>query len=137
MRLHVGCHVARDPGRFIVLNSDTGAPSRVWPHRSASNAEIFDVATGGCTRPAARLHRVYAEVDAGHFAKLAQVPTRVGAKTAILVPELHRLYVAVLPREGKTGGGNHLVRRQGGAGIYAKIAVRRTATQNGFQIYSA
>ena len=32
-----------------------------------------------------------------------RVPSAVGAKTGILVPELKRLYVAVSPGEGKTG----------------------------------
>jgi len=46
-----------------------------------------------------------AERDPGHFAELSHVPSSVGAKTAILVPELHRLYIAVSPGEGKSGGG--------------------------------
>ena len=98
--------VARDPGSFIVLDSDTGAQIASLAAPKRVDAEIFDVtnrrvyATGGEGYIA-----VYAEVDAGHFAELAQVPSSVGAKTAILVPELQRLYVAVSPGERKTGGG--------------------------------
>src|SRR5882762_6793772 len=98
--------VARDPGRFIVLNSDTGAHIASLAAPKRVDAEIFDVANRRVYAPGGEGYiGVYAEVDAGHFAELAQVPSSVGAKTAILVPELHRLYVAVSPGEGKTGGG--------------------------------
>jgi len=98
--------VARDPGRFIVLNSDTGAHIASLAAPKRVDAEIFDVANRRVYAPGGEGYiGVYAEVDAGHFAELAQVPSSVGAKTAILVPELHRLYVAVSPGEGKSGGG--------------------------------
>jgi len=97
--------VARDPGRFIVLNSDTGAHIASLAAPKRVDAEIFDAANRRVYAPGGEGYiGVYAEVDAGHFAELAQVPSSVGAKTAILVPELHRLYVAVSPGEGKTGG---------------------------------
>jgi hypothetical protein len=35
---------------------------------------------------------------------MARVQSAPGAKTGVLVPELNRLYVAVSPGEGKTGG---------------------------------
>ena len=98
--------VARDPGRFIVLNSDTGAHIASLAAPKRVDAEIFDVANRRVYAPGGEGYiGVYAEVDPGHFAELAQVPSSVGAKTAILVPELHRLYVAVSPGEGKSGGG--------------------------------
>jgi len=98
--------VARDPARFIVLNSDTGAHIASLAAPKRVDAEIFDVANRRVYAPGGEGYiGVYAEVDAGHFAELARVPSSVGAKTAILVPELHRLYVAVSPGEGKTGGG--------------------------------
>jgi len=94
--------VARDPGRFIVLNSDTGAHIASLAAPKRVDAEIFDVANRRVYAPGGEGYiGVYAEVDAGHFAELAQVPSSVGAKTAILVPELHRRYVAVSPGEGK------------------------------------
>jgi len=97
--------VARDPGMFIVLDADTGAHVASLPAPKRVDAEIFDVANRRVYAPGGEGYiGVYAEVDAGHFAELAQAPSSVGAKTAILVPELHRLYVAVSPGEGKTGG---------------------------------
>ncbi len=98
--------VARDPGTFIVLNSDTGARIASLAAPKRVDAEIFDVANRRVYAPGGEGYiGVYAEVDAGHFAELAQVPSSVGAKTAILVPELRRLYVAVSPGERKSGGG--------------------------------
>ncbi|HYL24777.1 MAG TPA: hypothetical protein VEV21_10310, partial [Burkholderiales bacterium] len=47
---------------------------------------------------------VVEQQDADHYAEIARVPSAIGAKTAILVPELKRFYVAVSPGEGRTGG---------------------------------
>ena len=38
---------------------------------------------------------VFQQKDADHYEEIARVPSEKGAKTAFLVPELHRLYVAV------------------------------------------
>lgn len=98
--------VARQPGRFIVLDADSGASVASFPAPERVDAEIFDAANHRVYAPGGEgWIGVYAEHDGGHFAELAHVPSSAGAKTAILVPELHRLYVAVSPGEGKTGGG--------------------------------
>jgi hypothetical protein len=69
------------------------------------DAEIFDAANHRIYVPGGDGYiGVYEEKDADHFTQLAYVTSAGGAKTAILVPELHRLYVAVSPGEGKTGG---------------------------------
>ena len=97
--------VARDPGTFIVLDSDSGAHIASLAAPQRVDGEIFDAANRRVYAPGGEGYiGVYAEVDAGHFAELAQVPSSVGAKTAILVPELRRLYVAVSPGEAKSGG---------------------------------
>lgn len=96
--------VARQPGRFVVLDADSGASVASFPAPGRVDAEIFDAANHRIYAPGGEgWIGVYAEHDGGHFAELAHVPSQVGAKTAILVPELHRLYVAVSPGEGKTG----------------------------------
>ena len=98
--------VARQPGKFIVLDADSGASLASFPAPGRVDAEIFDAANHRVYAPGGEGYiGVYSERDAGHFAELAHVPSSVGAKTAILVPELHRLYVAVSPGEGKTGAG--------------------------------
>jgi len=43
---------------------------------------------------------VYAQKDADHYEQLARIPTGFRAKTAILVPQLKRYYVAA-PRHEK------------------------------------
>lgn len=97
--------VARQPGRFIVLDADSGASVASFPAPRRVDAEIFDAANRRVYAPGGEGYiGVYAEHDARNFAELAPVPSSVGAKTAILVPELHRLYVAVSPGEGKSGG---------------------------------
>ena len=98
--------VARDPGRFIVLNTDSGASIASFAAPKRVDSEIFDAANRRVYAPGGEGYiGVYVERDAGHFAELAHVPSSAGAKTAILVPELHRLYLAVSPGEGHSGGG--------------------------------
>jgi len=48
---------------------------------------------------------VYSQIDADHYQQLPNVPSAKGAKTAVLVPDLQRLYLAVSPGEGNSGGG--------------------------------
>ena len=47
---------------------------------------------------------VVEQKDADHYQEVARVPSAPGARTAILVPQLSRLYVGVSPGEGKVGG---------------------------------
>lgn len=97
--------VARKPGKCIVLNTATGASMASFEAPGHVDAEIFDEPNHRVYAPGGDGYiAVYAEKDAEHFVELAQVPSAAGAKTAILVPELRRLYVAVSPGEGKTGG---------------------------------
>lgn len=98
--------VARDPGKFIVLNTAGGASVASFAAPKRVDAEIFDAENRRVYAPGGEGYiSVYTERDAGHFDELAHVPSSAGAKTAILVPELHRLYLAVSPGEKKTGGG--------------------------------
>jgi hypothetical protein len=43
---------------------------------------------------------VIAQRDADHYDQVAKVPTGVGARISLFVPELNRLFVAV-PRRGR------------------------------------
>jgi len=96
--------ITRNPGKLIVLNADTGATIASFKAPERCDQVIWDAAN----------RRVYALGGEGYigvfeqknpdaYEELARVPTAVGAKTGILVPELKRLYVAVSPGEGKTG----------------------------------
>ena len=97
--------VTRDPARFVVLDTGSGASVASLPAPRRVDAEIFDAANRRIYAPGGEGYiGVYAQAAVGHYAALAPVPSAPGAKTAILVPELRRLYVAVSPGEGKTGG---------------------------------
>ncbi len=96
--------ITRKPGKLIVLNADTGATVASFKAPERCDQVIWDAAH----------HRIYAlggegyvgvfrQDDADHYVELARVPSAIGAKTGILVPELNRLYVAVSPGEAKTG----------------------------------
>jgi hypothetical protein len=97
--------VARKPGTLIILNADTGASIATFkaPERcdqvlwDAANRRIYALGGEGYIG-------VFRQKDADHYEELARVPSAPGAKTGVLVPELNRLYVAVSPGEGKTGG---------------------------------
>jgi hypothetical protein len=97
--------IARKPGTLIVLNADNGASVASFKAPEHCDQVIWDEAN----------RRIYAlggegyigvfhQKDADHYEELARVRSAQGAKTGILVPELNRLYVAVSPGEGKTGG---------------------------------
>lgn len=97
--------VARKPGTLVVLDTAGGrtvasfkAPERadqvVW---DAANRRIY--VTGGDG-----FIGVFEQIDADHYTDVGRIPSAPGAKTAILVPSLNRLYVAASPGEAPTGG---------------------------------
>jgi hypothetical protein len=97
--------VTREPARMVVLNADTGASIASFEAPGHVDGEIFDEANRRIYAAGGEGYiGVYQEHDADHVVELARVPSAVGAKTAILVPELHRLYLAVSPGDGSAGG---------------------------------
>ncbi|MGH8122934.1 MAG: hypothetical protein ACREPT_09210, partial [Rudaea sp.] len=96
--------VTRAPGRLIVVNADNGAtianfkaPERcdqvIW---DKANRRIYVLGGEGYIG-------VFQQKDANHYEELTRVISAKGAKTGILIPSLHKLYVAVSPGEAKTG----------------------------------
>lgn len=90
--------VCRKPAMLVVLNSDTGEVVAHLPVAGRSDDVAFDQ----------RNHRIYVpggegfisvvqQKDADHYELLPKVDTAPGAKTALLVPDLHKLFVAVSP----------------------------------------
>lgn len=87
--------VTRKPFKFVVLDTDTGRTVATLEAPQRTNELVVDRAN----------HRIYLAGDdyvsvirqqgADGYAEIARIPSDKGAKTAILVPELHRLYVAV------------------------------------------
>lgn len=97
--------VTRKPGKLLVLNADTGqtiasfkAPERtdevVW---DGGNRRIY--VTGG-----EGYISVVEQEDPDHYREIAKVKSLPGAKTAILDPDHHRLWVAASPGETKATG---------------------------------
>ncbi|HZZ92186.1 MAG TPA: cytochrome D1 domain-containing protein [Usitatibacter sp.] len=96
--------VTRKPFRFVVLDTDTGRSIASFDAPQRTNELVVDRAN----------HRIYLAGDdyvsvieqkgADQYEEVARVPSDKGAKTAILVPELHRLYVAVAGKGGTKAG---------------------------------
>jgi DNA-binding beta-propeller fold protein YncE len=96
--------ITRAPYKLIVLNTQTGVTVASFTAPERTNDVQYDEAN----------HRIYAAGDGyvavveqnspDRYTEIAKVPTAHGAKTAMLVPELNRYYVAVAPGPGNFGG---------------------------------
>jgi len=96
--------VTRKPGKLVVMNSDTGASIAGFKAPERTDEVVFDKANRRIYVLGGEGYiGVFEQKDADHYEELPRVPSAVGAKTGILVPELGLLYVAVSPGEGKTG----------------------------------
>ncbi len=97
--------VTRKPGMLLVLSADTGATVTSF----TAPAHADDVVWDGIRR---RIYvpggdgfiGVYQETSPDGYAPLGRIPSRAGAKTAVLVPSLARLFVASSPGETNAGG---------------------------------
>jgi DNA-binding beta-propeller fold protein YncE len=100
-RLFVVC---RQPGKLVVLNSDTGHPVASFPTGARADEVVFD-SVHHRIYVAAGEGKIYAyqQLDADRYQPLPQVPSASGAKTALLSPDAKQLFVAVSPGEGNTG----------------------------------
>lgn len=95
--------VTRKPYRLLVLDAHDGRMIASLPAPQRTNEAIFDRANHRIYLAGDDFLGVVRQDDADHYTALDAVPTAHGAKTAILVPQLKRLFVAVSPGEGKTG----------------------------------
>ena len=93
--------VTGKPPTFVVLDSDSGAIVA----SASCVAMVDDLAYD---RPRKRLYAsgnefidVLEQKDADHYTLIGHVPSAFRAKTAILIPELDRYYLAVPGHEGK------------------------------------
>ena len=92
--------ITREPGKFIVLNSQTGKMITSMPCVAFADDGVYNAATKRIYVPGTGYIYVFKQQDPDHYTLLAKV--RGGsyrAKTAILVPELNRYYLAV-PHHG-------------------------------------
>jgi DNA-binding beta-propeller fold protein YncE len=91
----------RKPGLFEVLDGDSGKIVATLPSTEMTDDMAFDAATKRIYVVCNDFTVVYQQKDADHYAEVARIPTGFRAKTAILVPQLHRFYVAA-PGHEKT-----------------------------------
>jgi DNA-binding beta-propeller fold protein YncE len=95
--------VTRKPYQLVVIDTHDGAAVATLPAPQRTNEAIWDAANRRVYLAGDDFIGIVQQRDRDHYEALAPVPTAKGAKTAILVPQLKRLFAAVSPGDGKTG----------------------------------
>ena len=94
--------VCRKPGALVVMNAQTGAVVTTLPAAGRADDVAYDHANHRIYVPGGEgFISVIGQDDADHYHLITKIPTAPGAKTALLVPELHTLFVAVSPGDTK------------------------------------
>lgn len=91
----------RNPGKLVVLNSDSGKVIADLPAVGLVDDMAYDIKNRRIYLAGDGFVDVFEQKDPDHYALLAHVAGSFRAKTAILVPELNRYYLAVPHHEGK------------------------------------
>jgi len=101
-RLFVGCRMYRtqpmwwEPGRMIVMNTDTGKMIAQFEAVGGSDEMFFDPESQRIYLQGYQgIADVWREVDPDHYESIGRIQGGVHGKTSLLVPELKRYYVAV------------------------------------------
>jgi DNA-binding beta-propeller fold protein YncE len=92
--------VTRNPGKLIVLDSNNGKVVMSMPAVGMVDDMSYDPQHKRLYLAGDQFVDVFEQKDADHYVLLARVPGSFRAKTAILVPELNRYYLAV-PHHGE------------------------------------
>jgi DNA-binding beta-propeller fold protein YncE len=95
-RLFVGCRT----GQIVVLDSNTGKQLQALPIASGIDDLIYDPATRRIYAAANGVIEVFEQTDLDHYVSKGNVVTGANGRTARLVPQLNRLFVAV-PSTGR------------------------------------
>jgi DNA-binding beta-propeller fold protein YncE len=90
-RLFVGCR----SGQVVVLDSNTGKELQALPISKGVDDLVYDTASQRLYAIGGGMIDVFQEVDADHYRSLGSISAGAGAKTARLVPEINRYFVAV------------------------------------------
>lgn len=98
-RLFVG---PRDPGKLIVLDSDSGKIVASYPAAAMVDDMAYDGSSKRIYFAGTEFLDVFHENDADHYDRIGHIPTSFRAKTGVLVPELNRFYLAVPHHEKQT-----------------------------------
>jgi DNA-binding beta-propeller fold protein YncE len=96
-RLFVGCR----GGQMVVFDTNTGKELQSLPIDTGVDDMVYDAGAKRIYVAANGSIDVFGETDADHFVSLGKVATGQGAKTALLVPEINRYFVAVPAQNGK------------------------------------
>ena len=94
----------RNPGKLIVLDSDSGKVVSSLPTVEKSDELSYDASQKRIYVQGNNFIDVFQQGEADHYALIGRVPGAFSAKTAILIPELHRYYLAV-PHHGQREAG--------------------------------
>ncbi len=95
-RLFVG---PRDPGKMVVLNSESGKVVASKPAAAMVDDMAYDPQNKRIYFAGSLFIDVFKQIDADNYEQIAHIPTAFRAKTAILLPELNRFYLAVPQHE--------------------------------------
>jgi DNA-binding beta-propeller fold protein YncE len=90
-RLFVGCR----SGQIVVLDSNTGKQLQALPIASGIDDLTYDPATRRIYAAANGVIDVLEQTDLDHYVSRGSTPTGTNGRTAKLVPQLNRLFVAV------------------------------------------
>jgi DNA-binding beta-propeller fold protein YncE len=96
--------VGRKPPSLVVLDSESGKIVATLPTAEMTDDMAFDPASKRIYVACNDFAVVYLEKDADHYEELGRAPTGFRAKTAIVVPQLKRYYVAAPRHEGDMAG---------------------------------
>jgi DNA-binding beta-propeller fold protein YncE len=102
-RLYIG---GRQPAKLYVLDSDSGKMVTSVAAPAMVDDACFSAAQKRIYFAGSEFTDVFEIKDADHVERIGHVPTAFRAKTAILVPELKRYYVAVPHHGTKTAAIN-------------------------------
>lgn len=95
-RLFVG---TREPGKLIVLDTNSGKVVTSFPAASMSDDMVYNAEQKRIYFAGSNFVDVFQQKDPDHYEQVGHIPTAFRAKTAILVPQLNRYYLAVPQHE--------------------------------------
>lgn len=94
----------RKPATLTVLDSDSGKIVATLPTAEMTDDMAFDPASKRIYVACTDFAVVYQQKDPDHYEEIGRAPTGFRAKTAILVPQLKRYYVAAPRHENDAAG---------------------------------
>ena len=96
--------VTRKPFKLVVINTTSGASVASFDAPQRTNELIYDRDNGRLYLTGDDHIAVFAQRSADVYEEIARVASDKGAKTAILIPELNRLFVAVAGKGATKAG---------------------------------